>query len=606
MMLNPMLSKQEFIGDVNHCLYQELEQLRRENTTLKNRLEKISQFHPIVLKLSPFSIESEMSGSDVTVNLVNEPLFNNISLALSTTLTQQELLQTPINFSFNYSPGSCVEPTSNSANENLYRRTLALEHLIRQQTQNQSNLKCRIQQITETAAHTLEAVEKISLYLYPQNHQFSELESLFNVNINLGNGQKTDPVCLHLYDCLTHYHYTHLEPNTIATPQPNYLGECPLEFAWGSIKPTLNSKEYSRLFSDFSNSVHRSNQLNVLDIPLKLAEEKIGYLRIERGNITDDWTKEEESFLECLAHLVSLTLERFKSQYLEKKWSREQEQLQVQLEQKTATLQQTTQKLRSQISERQKLELSLQDARHSAQTALRAKRAFLANINHELRTPVHAVIGYSDLLCEEMVEQGQINWLEDMQIIRREGYRLLNLIDSILDLVRIEAGQMSLNLEIFDPVNVIKGVVKSLESMAEKNRNQLKLSYGNDLGLMHTDLSKLQKILHHLLENALKFTEGGEIELTACRQGDWIDFYLQDNGIGISVEQQHCLFEAFTQADDSLCRKYGGTGLGLTICRRLCKMIGGDITVSSQLGQGSTFVVRLKAHLDDTVQYQAG
>jgi signal transduction histidine kinase len=123
---------------------------------------------------------------------------------------------------------------------------------------------------------------------------------------------------------------------------------------------------------------------------------------------------------------------------------------------------------------------------------------------------------------------------------------------------------------------------------------------------MHTDLSKLQKILHHLLENALKFTEGGEIELTACRQGDWIDFYLQDNGIGISVEQQHCLFEAFTQADDSLCRKYGGTGLGLTVCRRLCKMIGGDITVSSQLGQGSTFVVRLKAHLDDTVQYQAG
>ncbi|ERT09167.1 his Kinase A domain protein [Lyngbya aestuarii BL J] len=598
MMLNPIQSHEELSWDVNHSLYQEIEHLRRENATLKNWLKTMSQLHPISMKIEPPDLEWKIGQVDATINLFSNQLLEKIDDNLSAQpLTKTDSLeQTTLNFSNDSNLDLSAQLTPPTVNEQPHRRILALEHLLRQHNHHYNNPHSIIQQITETAVQTLESVKRISLWLTPQTLLYSHFPSSLNLNLHSTNKLK-----INSYEQVNHCYCTLFKPNARTSYKQNDLGKSSLE--WTGVN--LQSVEDHLFFSGFPN-IDFSEPLNVLDIPIKLDQHKIGFLRVERTNLRAEWTDEEQSFLESLANLVSLALERSRSQHLEKQLSTQNEKLQAKFDQQTAQLQKTRQKLRSQTDEFQKLEYALKEAQNTAQIALRAKRTFLANISHELRTPIHAIIGYSDLLCEEVLEQGQLNCLEDVQIIRQEGYRLLHVIDSILDLVRIETGQMSLNLDIFDPVNVIKGVVKSLVSVAEKNRNQLKIHYGRDLGLMQTDLGKLQKILHHLLENALKFTQDGQIKLTIHRQDDWIEFCLSDTGIGISVEHQHCLFEAFTQADDSLCRRYGGTGLGLTICRHLCKMMGGDITVSSELGQGSMFTVRLKAQVEKAVQYRAG
>ena len=598
MMLNPIQSHEELSWDVNHSLYQEIEHLRRENATLKNWLKTMGQLHPVSLKLEPPDLEWKIGQVDATITLFSNQVFKKIDDHLSTkSLTQPDSLeQTTLNFSDDSNLDLSAQLTPLTVNEQSHRQILALEHLLRQHNHHYNNPHNIIQQITETAVQTLESVKRISLWLTPQTLLSSNLSSPSNLNVNSTNKLK-----INSSESVNHCYCTFLKPNSIPSNKQNDLGKSSL----ARVIKNIQFIEDRLFFSSFPN-VDLSDSLNVLDIPIKLSQYKIGFLRVERTNLTAKWTDEEQSFLESLANLVSLALERSRSQHLEKQLSTQNKKLQAKLDQQTAKLQKTRQKLRSQTAQLNQLELALKEAQDTAQIALGAKRTFLANISHELRTPIHAIIGYSDLLCEEVLEQGQINYLEDIKIIRKEGYRLLHVIDSILDLVRIETGQMSLNLDIFDPVNVIKGVTKSLVSIAEKNRNQLKIHYGRDLGLMHTDLGKLQKILHHLLENALKFTEDGQIKLAIHRQGDWIEFCLIDTGIGMSVEHQHCLFEAFTQADNSLCRRYGGTGLGLTICRHLCQMMGGDITVSSELGQGSRFTVRLKAQLEDTVQYCVG
>ena len=554
MMLNSIESRQDFFLDVNHSLYQEIEQLRRENKTLKQWIENLINFPSISLNIEPPDPEWEIEQSEITINLVSDKIFDQIGGELSAQIPTDNpgsSWETFINFSNCCSPEYSLKTFRPRASERLHRQILALEHLICQNNRNPDNLGDIIRQITETAVETLDTVKHISLWLHPP----AQLPGL--------------------------------------------------KFPYHLLRKHLQCEEDGLFFFNLSD-VHSQNSPNLLDIPITLGEQKIGFLRVERTNVTAKWTDEEQSFLESLANLVGGLLERFGSKHLEKQLLSENNKLKTQLDRQTAQLQKTRQKLRSQTAELQKLQFDLQEAQNTAQTALRAKRSFLANISHELRTPIHAIIGYSDLLCEESLQQGHANWLEDVQIIRQQGYRLLRVIDSILDLVRIESGQISLNPEIFDPVHVVQAAIKSLVPIAEKNRNQLKVHYGRNLGLMHTDLGKLQKILHHLLENALKFTKEGQIQLTVRRQGDWIEFCLTDTGIGISTEHQHCLFEAFTQADDSLCRRYGGTGLGLTICRHLCQMMGGDIAVSSQLDRGSTFTVRLKAEVEETIRSRAG
>jgi signal transduction histidine kinase len=233
------------------------------------------------------------------------------------------------------------------------------------------------------------------------------------------------------------------------------------------------------------------------------------------------------------------------------------------------------------------------------EVAGRYKSEFLANMSHELRTPLNAIIGYSEMLEEEAGDLGQGAFVPDLQKIHGAGKHLLSLINNVLDLSKIEAGKMDLYLENFAIASMVQEVVATVKPLVEKNGNALDVHCADDLGTMRADLTKLRQTLFNLLSNASKFTERGTVTLRAGREsvngGEWISFSVRDTGIGMSPEQTSKLFQAFTQADASTTRKYGGTGLGLAISRKFCQMMGGDITVASALGQGSTFTVRLPA-----------
>ena len=240
-------------------------------------------------------------------------------------------------------------------------------------------------------------------------------------------------------------------------------------------------------------------------------------------------------------------------------------------------------------------------ARDQALDANKAKSTFLANMSHELRTPLNAIIGYSELIEEECEETGQVEFVPDLQKIQTAANHLLALINDILDLSKIEAGKMDLYLEMIDVSRMIGDVVTTIKPMIEKNGNTLRLDCPQGSGSINGDLTKLRQIMFNLLSNASKFTKDGEIRLECERlvrpDGDWITFRVIDSGIGMSEEQLSRLFQDFTQADSSTTRKYGGTGLGLAISKRFCQMMGGDITVTSEFDQGSTFTVMLPANL---------
>jgi signal transduction histidine kinase len=287
------------------------------------------------------------------------------------------------------------------------------------------------------------------------------------------------------------------------------------------------------------------------------------------------------------------------------------------------------------------------------QEASRHKSQFLANMSHELRTPLNAIIGYSEMLQEEAEDTGDEAYLPDLQRINVAGKHLLGLINDILDLSKIEAGRMDLDLTTFEVGRMVRDVEAIVQPLVEKNGNTLLVTCPDDLGMMHADQTKVRQTLFNLLSNAAKFTEHGTIELRVARSApveqtaaegrgrlglgpDGIDtwksapteppavgagfqhlipsgptpdllsplaprpsplvtFAVSDTGIGMTEEQLGRLFEAFSQAEASTRSKYGGTGLGLAISRHFCRMMGGDLTVESAHGQGSTFTVRLPA-----------
>ncbi len=240
-------------------------------------------------------------------------------------------------------------------------------------------------------------------------------------------------------------------------------------------------------------------------------------------------------------------------------------------------------------------------ARDAAESANRAKSGFLANMSHELRTPMNAIIGYSEMLMEEAGDRGQSGFIPDLQKINAAGHHLLSLINDILDLSKIEAGKIDLYLESFDVAAMIRDVGTTIQPMVAKNSNVLEVHCSPDVGMMRADLAKVRQSLLNLLSNAGKFTNGGTIALEAAREAgpDWLTFRVKDSGIGMTPDQLARVFDSFTQAEPSIASKYGGTGLGLTITRRFCEMMGGAISVESESGKGATFTVRLPAEVQD-------
>ncbi|MBI3374586.1 MAG: response regulator [Betaproteobacteria bacterium] len=241
----------------------------------------------------------------------------------------------------------------------------------------------------------------------------------------------------------------------------------------------------------------------------------------------------------------------------------------------------------------------LADARDQAEEASRTKSTFLANMSHELRTPLNAVIGVTEMLHEDAVDLKRDDELEPLGRVLRAAKHLLALINDILDLSKIEAGKMDIHIESFAIAPLIEDVVQTIATMAAKNGNELVVNCAADIGTMNADQTRIRQALLNLASNANKFTERGTVTISAKRvteEGrEWVTMAVTDTGIGLTPEQIGKLFQEFVQAEASTTRKYGGTGLGLAISRRFCQMMGGDITVASEPGRGSTFVLRLPA-----------
>jgi signal transduction histidine kinase len=250
------------------------------------------------------------------------------------------------------------------------------------------------------------------------------------------------------------------------------------------------------------------------------------------------------------------------------------------------------------ITEQKRIENEIREAKELAETANQMKSDFLANMSHELRTPLNAIIGYSELLQEDAADIEQPEFVDDLNKIHGAGKHLLTLINSILDLSKIEAGKMEIFIEEFDVQSMLENVEVMIFPQMAKNSNQFFIKNTLHRQLMKTDVTKLKQTLFNLLSNAAKFTHDGMITLEVksydSNDGDnRISFAVSDTGIGLTEEQMGKLFGDFVQADSSTTRKYGGTGLGLAISRRFCRIMGGDITVTSIIHEGSTFTVDL-------------
>jgi signal transduction histidine kinase len=238
----------------------------------------------------------------------------------------------------------------------------------------------------------------------------------------------------------------------------------------------------------------------------------------------------------------------------------------------------------------------IQDKNRQLQMASEHKSQFVSSMSHELRTPLNAIIGLTEMMVKNAARFGTEKAAEPLQRVNHAGTHLLGLINQVLDLSKIEAGKLELNPQTVQLAPLIKEVIGTAGQLAEQNKNRLVVECQENLGALTVDPMRLRQILLNLLSNACKFTKEGEVTLRARRVAngrDWIAFAVADSGIGMTPEQQAKLFEEFSQAEATTAQRFGGTGLGLALSRKLARMMGGDVTVTSEPGQGSVFTVRL-------------
>jgi GAF domain-containing protein len=238
----------------------------------------------------------------------------------------------------------------------------------------------------------------------------------------------------------------------------------------------------------------------------------------------------------------------------------------------------------------------IQDKNQQLQMASENKSQFVSSMSHELRTPLNAIIGLTEMMVTNAARFGTEKAQEPLQRVNRAGTHLLGLINQVLDLSKIEAGKLELNPQTVQLAPLIEEVIGTARQLADQNKNRLTAEAPDDLGSLTVDPMRLRQVLFNLLSNACKFTKEGEVRLKAKRVADgheWIELAVVDSGIGMTLEQQAKIFEEFTQADSSTAQRFGGTGLGLAITRKLARMMGGDVTVTSEPGKGSVFTVRL-------------
>ncbi|MBI5445417.1 MAG: hypothetical protein HY900_29910, partial [Deltaproteobacteria bacterium] len=335
--------------------------------------------------------------------------------------------------------------------------------------------------------------------------------------------------------------------------------------------------------------------------------------RVAASNESGVWNEGEASFsfrlrprldqrpffwllLGTLALAVAYTGYRFRVARLE---AHERELVEI-VEERTRSLREEKERTEQALREAELQRERAEEAGRAAEEANRTKSHFLAATSHELRTPLNAILGYSEMLTEEIAERGLEDLGPDVGKINAAGRHLLGLINELLDLSRLEAGKLDLSPEEFDVAVLVGDVIETMRPLAGRNRNRLVVEGAETAGRLYADPTRVLQILLNLLANAVKFTHDGEVLLRIRRDGtgsgERLVFSVTDTGIGMTGEQISRLFRAFEQADPQVTRRFGGTGLGLVITRRLARMMGGDVAVESRPGQGSTFTVSLPAH----------
>ena len=314
--------------------------------------------------------------------------------------------------------------------------------------------------------------------------------------------------------------------------------------------------------------------------------------RLANGDLSDRVAVDSQDEIGTLANSFNKMAKQLQESFaaLEKT----NETLEIQVDKRTIALQRLAEQLEQRVAERTQ---SLTQAMEKADSANKAKSEFLANMSHELRTPLNAIIGYSEILIEEVEDLEPQDFIPDLQKICGSAKNLLGLINDVLDLSKIEAGRMEIYAETFDVNSLVEEVLGTIKPLIAKNHNHIIVHCDSEIGLMYADLTKVRQSLLNLLSNAAKFTTNGTISFSVSlyesAQQPWIRFQVKDSGIGMTTPQIDKLFQAFTQADTSTTRKYGGTGLGLTITQKFCQMMGGDIRVESEFGKGSNFIIEL-------------